>query len=84
MLTPLEYMHSQGWAHLDLKLENLLVTDDMHLKLTDMGFSLNKRAEVIGLNENNTSVKVTECKGTHTYMAPEIERIAALNKKISH
>lgn len=33
-------MHSKGWAHLDLKLENILIDDNFDLKLTDMGFCL--------------------------------------------
>ncbi len=62
MLDVIEYMHGKGVVHRDLKLENILVDDDMSLKVADFGFA--------------TFRKVTALKsyrGTMTYMAPEIK-----------
>lgn len=39
LLCGVAYLHSHGIAHRDIKLENLLMTDDGHLKITDFGVS---------------------------------------------
>ena len=62
MLDVLEFMQAKGVSHRDLKLENILVDEDMNLKVADFGFS--------------TFTDVTNLKsyrGTKTYMAPEIK-----------
>lgn len=37
ILDSMEYMHSRGVIHRDLKLENVLLDDQMHVKITDFG-----------------------------------------------
>lgn len=39
MISALEYCHGNLVAHRDLKLENILLTDDGHIKIADFGFS---------------------------------------------
>ena len=39
VLDAIEHMHKNGFCHLDIKLENLLVSEDFGLKLTDFGFA---------------------------------------------
>ncbi|EXJ62881.1 HAL protein kinase [Cladophialophora yegresii CBS 114405] len=39
VLRGVEYLHSHGIAHRDIKLENLLMTDDGYIKITDFGVS---------------------------------------------
>ena len=62
MLDSVEYMHSRRVVHRDLKLENILVDDNLNLKLADFGFACYK---------NIDSLK--SYRGTMTYMAPEIK-----------
>ncbi|VDK48684.1 unnamed protein product [Gongylonema pulchrum] len=56
----LEYLHSNNIVYRDLKPENLMLTENGHMKLTDFGF-----AKVI------SDRTYTLC-GTPEYLAPEI------------
>ena len=62
----LEYLHSIGVVYRDLKLENVLICDDGHIKLTDFGLS--KR---IVDTEGNMHRTDSFC-GTDEYLAPEL------------
>jgi len=57
----LEYLHSQGVAHLDLKAENLLLGDDFKLKIIDFDSAY---------KEGDSQIL---SKGTKNYRAPEIQ-----------
>ena len=62
LIEGMEALHSKGAAHLDIKLENLLIGDNYTLKLTDFDMSyLPKDGEV-------------KARGTKNYRAPEIMR----------
>ncbi|KAI5117275.1 hypothetical protein M0805_001005 [Coniferiporia weirii] len=61
----LAYLHARKCLHRDLKGENLLVTANGRLKITDFGF-----ARIAARNEEE-SRRLTFC-GTDAYMSPEI------------
>ena len=61
----LAYLHARKCIHRDLKGENLLVTANVRLKITDFGF-----ARIAARNEEE-SKRLTFC-GTDSYMSPEI------------
>lgn len=62
MLDVLSYMHGKGVVHRDLKLENILVDDNMNLKVADFGFATFRKVH-----------NLKSYRGTMTYMAPEIK-----------
>mmetsp|Transcript_18503 Transcript_18503/g.25576 ORF Transcript_18503/g.25576 Transcript_18503/m.25576 type:complete len:180 (+) Transcript_18503:302-841(+) len=62
LLETVEYMHNKQVVHRDLKLENILVDEDMNLKVADFGFACYKNIN-----------KLSSYRGTMTYMAPEIK-----------
>ena len=61
----LAYLHARKCIHRDLKGENLLVTENGRIKVTDFGF-----ARIAARNEEE-SKRLTFC-GTDSYMSPEI------------
>ena len=57
----MEHLHNKaGVAHLDIKLENILIGDDLKLKLCDFGFA------------ESLAYPIFKNKGTDGYKAPEI------------
>lgn len=65
LMSGINHIHASGFAHRDIKLENLMLDDRFNLKIADFGF-----ADIIqGSNGNG----MLEGKlGTLGYMAPEI------------
>ena len=61
ILKSLEYCHSKGILHRDIKLDNILLDKDMQVKLCDFGVSRYMSDE-----------KIKERCGTPAYIAPEI------------
>ena len=81
LLRGVDYLHSHGIAHRDIKLENLLLTGSGHLKITDFGVSEVFSGEHPGLRgsggqcgKNMGDVRL--CKpgicGSLPYIAPEV------------
>jgi serine/threonine-protein kinase len=56
----LEYIHSRGIVHADIKPDNILVTSSLRVKLIDFGFAAREGAELRSL-----------LKGTWGFLAPE-------------
>lgn len=60
LLDSLDFLHNKvGVAHLDLKLENVLIGNNFQVKLCDFGFY------------EELKTKVCKNRGTHGYRAPE-------------
>ncbi len=63
LLSALRYTHDKGIVHLDVKPQNVMITEDLRLKLTDFGI-----ARLPG--EESTEEK-EKAMGTVHYMSPE-------------
>lgn len=68
----MEYLHSQGVVHRDLKSENLVLTEELHLKLTDFG---------VGCLETECDLRSSDT-GTYRWMAPEMISHKHYSKKV--
>ena len=65
ILQALAYMHSQNKIHRDIKTDNVLLTNDGHVKLGDFGYT----AQLEYSSQNRKSIV-----GTPYWMAPELIR----------
>ncbi|KIH87556.1 serine/threonineeeee-protein kinase [Sporothrix brasiliensis 5110] len=82
LIQGLNYLHQHGVAHRDIKLENLLITNNSKLKITDFGASDIFSGMHPGLREaggrcgRNTDKTVRLCKpgicGSLPYISPEV------------
>lgn len=74
----LEYLHSKGVAHRDLKTENILLDENQHVRITDFGFACFTYDKM----GNKLLLSDTQC-GTPEYMAPEIYSGKVYDARIS-
>ncbi|KAI5079461.1 hypothetical protein GOP47_0005636 [Adiantum capillus-veneris] len=68
----MEYLHSQGIIHRDLKSDNLIMTEDLHIKVADFGVSC--------LESHKDSMK--GYTGTCRWMAPEMIKEKPCSRKV--
>lgn len=74
----LEYLHSYGICHRDLKPDNLLITATGHIKLTDFGLSkiglmsLTTNMYEGSIDKDCKQFKDMQVQGTPEYIAPEV------------
>lgn len=68
LLKVVEHINSKGFAHLDIKLENIMIDKEGRFKFIDFGFA----SELMGENGDG---KLSAWVGTHTYKAPEINEM---------
>ena len=47
LISALEYLHSNGISHRDIKLQNLLLTQDFNIKIADFGLASTPQSEEI-------------------------------------
>lgn len=81
LLRGVAYLHAHGIAHRDIKLENLLMTNEGHLKITDFGVSEVFCGEHPGVRaaRGECGINMKECRrcspgicGSLPYIAPEV------------
>jgi len=66
LITTVHSLHSLGYVHRDIKLENILIDQKYHIKLADFGFARSF--------DEFSKEKMTTRLGTEYYMAPEIKQ----------
>ena len=65
MVSGVNHMHQVGFAHRDLKMENLLLDENMTVKVADLGFAC-------ALTDSKGPIWYSSFVGTKAYMAPEV------------
>eukprot|EP00941_MAST-03F_sp_MAST-3F-sp1_P000653 g653.t1 len=74
LVSALETVHTAGFAHRDIKLENILLCGDGYIKLADFGF-----AKRLGPAE-----KTKTLVGTPEYLAPEMVKALGHNRSVDY
>ncbi|EDS29713.1 testis-specific serine/threonine-protein kinase 6 [Culex quinquefasciatus] len=72
----LQYLHESGIAHRDLKCENILITTNFNVKLSDFGFARHV------MRSHEVELSSTYC-GSFDYASPEILKGTPYNPKAS-
>ena len=67
------YLHSKGIVHRDMKLENVLIDNELNIKITDFG--------LCGIKENQYDM-FTQSLGTPRFTAPELIKGGGYNDSV--
>ncbi|CAI6367040.1 unnamed protein product [Macrosiphum euphorbiae] len=67
LVNAVEYCHSKGVVHRDIKYENLLMDTSYNIKLSDFGFARNNM-----IKKNGQMKKSSTFCGSYAYASPEI------------
>lgn len=76
------YLHQQGIAHRDLKLENILIDSNGYLKIIDYGLAKMLQAGKNYYNNFNIDELSMSFCGTPEYLAPEMVSHAGHDKNV--
>ncbi|XP_055623633.1 testis-specific serine/threonine-protein kinase 3-like [Toxorhynchites rutilus septentrionalis] len=77
MALALQYLHEAGIAHRDLKCENILITSNFNVKMSDFGF-----ARHVARTDTMAELCKTFC-GSFDYASPEVLKGEPYNAKVS-
>ncbi len=79
IINAIDFLHDNGLAHRDLKLDNCVITSNGILKLIDFGSaiifkqsSFDNKNSITNYNSNTKIIKATGIVGSDPYLAPEV------------
>ncbi|KAM6246729.1 testis-specific serine/threonine-protein kinase 2 [Porphyrio hochstetteri] len=78
LASAIKHCHDSDFAHRDLKCENILLDDDLNIKLSDFGFS-----KLLSRDENGRTVLSKTFCGSAAYAAPEVLQGIPCDPRIS-